>query len=82
MEASEPERTIAGHFCACRGKRLTGIDKKLNFLLALLEDDVFRRWEPHLEVVELPLGKVLYDRVPSSTTSISRRRRSSRCSTS
>jgi CRP-like cAMP-binding protein len=61
MEASEPERTIAGHFCACRGKRLTGIDKKLNFLLALLEDDVFRRWEPHLEVVELPLGKVLYE---------------------
>jgi CRP-like cAMP-binding protein len=32
-----------------------------NQLLASLSEDDWKRWEPQLEVVELPLGKVLYE---------------------
>jgi CRP-like cAMP-binding protein len=36
-------------------------DPKQNHLLAALPDLVFKRWRPHLEFVELPLGHVLYE---------------------
>jgi len=36
-------------------------DPKHNHLLAALPDLVFKRWRPHLEFVELPLGHVLYE---------------------
>lgn len=32
-----------------------------NLLLATLSDDQLARWLPHLEFIELPLGKVLYE---------------------
>ncbi|MDP1687794.1 Crp/Fnr family transcriptional regulator, partial [Hydrogenophaga sp.] len=32
-----------------------------NQLLASLPDAEWQRWKPHLEMVELPLGKVLYE---------------------
>lgn len=34
---------------------------KQNQLLAALPDPVWQRWLPHLELVELPLGQVLYE---------------------
>lgn len=37
------------------------IDPKLNRLLASLPDVHWQRWLPHLELVRLPLGKVLYE---------------------
>ncbi|WP_293662729.1 Crp/Fnr family transcriptional regulator [Rhodoferax sp. OV413] len=36
-------------------------DPRRNHLLASLPRDVWERWLPHLEVVDLPLGKVLYE---------------------
>jgi CRP-like cAMP-binding protein len=36
-------------------------DPKLNHLLAALPDLDFQRWLPHLELVELPLGYVIYE---------------------
>ena len=39
----------------------THIDPKKNQLLAALPAEDWKRWEPHLEFVELPLGKVLYE---------------------
>ena len=36
-------------------------DPKKNQLLAALPAQDWKRWEPHLEFVELPLGKVLYE---------------------
>lgn len=36
-------------------------DPKMNQLLAALPDDVWQRWQPLLEPVDLPLGKVLYE---------------------
>jgi CRP-like cAMP-binding protein len=36
-------------------------DPRQNRLLAALPDDEWARWLPHLEAVELPLGKVLYE---------------------
>ena len=36
-------------------------DAKRNHLLAALPDAEWRRWLPHLEFVELPLGQVLYE---------------------
>jgi CRP-like cAMP-binding protein len=38
-----------------------------NHLLAALADDQWERWIPHLELVEMPLGKVLYE--PGTTLS-------------
>ena len=32
-----------------------------NRLLAALPDAAFQRWQPHLEIVEMPLGQVLYE---------------------
>jgi CRP-like cAMP-binding protein len=37
------------------------LDAKQNHLLAALPDSDWQRWVPHLERVELPLGKVLYE---------------------
>ena len=37
------------------------LDSKLNQLLAALPDDIWRRWLPNLELVALPLAKVLYE---------------------
>ena len=37
------------------------IGPKENHLLARLPDDDLSRWLPHLELVDLPLGKVLYE---------------------
>ena len=34
---------------------------RANRLLAALPDDVFKRLEPHLQVTEMPLGRVLYE---------------------
>jgi CRP-like cAMP-binding protein len=36
-------------------------DPRQNRLLAALPDDEWARWHPHLEEVDLPLGKVLYE---------------------
>ena len=36
-------------------------DPRLNQLLAALPDAEWKRWLPHLEPIELPLGKVLYE---------------------
>jgi CRP-like cAMP-binding protein len=36
-------------------------DARRNGLLAALPDDVWIRWQPHLEWVSLPLGDVLYE---------------------
>lgn len=36
-------------------------DLQLNRLLAVLPDDALKRLSPHLEKIELPAGKVLYD---------------------
>jgi CRP-like cAMP-binding protein len=36
-------------------------DPRQNRLLAALPDDEWTRWLPHLEAVDLPLGKVLYE---------------------
>jgi len=36
-------------------------DPRQNRLLAALPEDEWARWLPHLEAVELPLGKVLYE---------------------
>jgi CRP-like cAMP-binding protein len=35
--------------------------QRLNQLLAALPDTEWERWEPHLELIDLPLGKVLYE---------------------
>jgi CRP-like cAMP-binding protein len=40
---------------------LTKTDPHRNHLLASLPQDVWERWRPELEVVDLPLGKVLYE---------------------
>ena len=37
------------------------LDGKQNHLLAALPDSDWQRWVPHLERVELPLGKILYE---------------------
>jgi CRP-like cAMP-binding protein len=42
-------------------------DPRHNHLLAALPQDQWKRWLPHLERVEMPLGQVLYE--PSSTLS-------------
>ena len=34
---------------------------ELNYLLASLPEEVWKSWLPHLQEVELPLGKVLYE---------------------
>jgi CRP-like cAMP-binding protein len=39
----------------------TAIDPRQNHLLAALPDAEWQRWEPQLEMIELPLGKVLYE---------------------
>ncbi|HLL11529.1 MAG TPA: Crp/Fnr family transcriptional regulator, partial [Rubrivivax sp.] len=39
----------------------TSNDPRLNQLLAALPDAEWKRWLPHLEPIELPLGKVLYE---------------------
>jgi len=36
-------------------------DPRRNRLLAALPDDEWARWLPHMEAVDLPLGKVLYE---------------------
>src|SRR5947207_15700398 len=36
-------------------------DPRQNRLLAALPDDEWARWLPHMEEVDLPLGKVLYE---------------------
>jgi CRP-like cAMP-binding protein len=36
-------------------------DPRANLLLAALPHDEWARWEPRLELVDLPLGKVLYE---------------------
>jgi CRP-like cAMP-binding protein len=36
-------------------------DPRQNHLLAALPEAVWQRWQPHLERVDLPLGKVLYE---------------------
>jgi len=36
-------------------------DPKTNHLLAALPDDIWKRWLPQLELVEMPLGQVLYE---------------------
>jgi CRP-like cAMP-binding protein len=43
------------------------LDPKLNRLLAALPADIWQRWLPDLELIELPLGKVLYE--PGDTLS-------------
>jgi CRP-like cAMP-binding protein len=37
------------------------IDARQNHLLAALPEPDWQRWVPHLELVDLPLGKVLYE---------------------
>jgi CRP-like cAMP-binding protein len=37
------------------------IDKQKNSLLAVLPDEIWQRWLPRLEVIDMPLGKVLYE---------------------
>lgn len=37
------------------------LDPKQNHLLAALPNSDWERWLPHLELIELPLGKVLYE---------------------
>ncbi len=37
------------------------VDAKRNLLVAALPPDAWQRWEPLLELVELPLGHVLYE---------------------
>jgi hypothetical protein len=36
-------------------------DPRQNRLLAALPDTEWARWVPHLELVDMPLGKVLYE---------------------
>jgi CRP-like cAMP-binding protein len=36
-------------------------DPRVNHLLAALPDDVWLRWQPHLEAIELKLGQVIYE---------------------
>ena len=36
-------------------------DPRENHLLATLPDEQWRRWQPHLEAVDMPLGQVLYE---------------------
>jgi CRP-like cAMP-binding protein len=36
-------------------------DPRYNHLLRALPEDVWQRWKPHLEPVEMPLGQVLYE---------------------
>ena len=38
-----------------------GADPRKNQLLAALPDDIWQRWLPQLELVEMPLGQVLYE---------------------
>ena len=38
-----------------------GADPKANHLLAALPGDIWQRWLPQLEFVEMPLGQVLYE---------------------
>ena len=35
--------------------------RKLNRLLGVLPEAEWQRWQPHLDVVDLPLGEVLYE---------------------
>jgi CRP-like cAMP-binding protein len=46
---------------ACEMRMLAVADARKNQLLAALPDAEWKRWLPHLEVVDLPLGKVLYE---------------------
>jgi hypothetical protein len=39
-------------------------DFKKNRLLSVLPDNVYQVWHKHLEMVQLPLGHVLYGRHP------------------
>jgi CRP-like cAMP-binding protein len=40
---------------------VAGIDPRRNYLLAAVPDTVRERWVPLLELVEMPLGEVLYE---------------------
>ena len=42
-------------------------EPRQNQLLAALPDSEWKRWQPQLEAVELPLGEVLYE--PGNTLS-------------
>ena len=37
------------------------LDPRINHLLAALPDAEWQRWKPQLELVDLPLGQVLYE---------------------
>jgi CRP-like cAMP-binding protein len=39
----------------------SGADPRQNQLLAVLPDAIWARWLPHLESVDMPLGRVLYE---------------------
>lgn len=55
------KRCFDAHYPASAAHRLEHADPRRNHLLAALPDAVWRRWQPHLEAVEMPLGQVLYE---------------------
>lgn len=40
---------------------VSAVDPRANFLLAALPEAEWQRWMPHLEAIDMPLGKVLYE---------------------
>ena len=61
--------------------RPRGVGAAGNRLLAAMPDAEFRRWEPHLELVELSLGQVLFEPGRDLGFAWFPRPPSSRCST-
>ena len=62
--SSSPKKahgSVAKTASPLRAAIATSHDIKLNRLLAALPDEELKRWIPQLELIELPLGLVLYE---------------------
>ncbi|AMP15897.1 cyclic nucleotide-binding domain protein [Collimonas pratensis] len=55
------KRCLDTHYSVPAKQHLVHPDPMKNHLLTALPDAVWRRWLPHLEAVEMPLGQVLYE---------------------
>jgi CRP-like cAMP-binding protein len=62
---TRPPKTIRVNSALPVSRRRRGVadsqESKLNKLLGALPDAELKRWLPHLELIEMPLGRVLYE---------------------
>ncbi|MFJ2990750.1 Crp/Fnr family transcriptional regulator [Collimonas sp. NPDC087041] len=55
------KQCLDAHYPAPAEQHPVRLDPRKNHLLAALPDSIWRRWLPHLEAVDMPLGQVLYE---------------------